>query len=211
MALSKTYISFCIARVFAGLTSAFSQTVPPSTIADIFVKDIRGHKMSMFGVAVIIAPVVAPFICGLVVSGKEVTSGRSWNGLAHHQSPAQIRTRPWQDLFWIVLGLAGLQLAMFFLLVPETLWIEDARPPTQEHAPTELQAVTSGHDAKSKGCEGQHIEEGSVVPQLQTSVPAGHCGPAWMPWQRPREYFRIFMSPILMVSVGVPSGQRDVI
>jgi len=185
MALSKTYISFCLARVFAGLTSSFSQTVPPSTIADIFVKNIRGHKMSMFGVAVIIAPVVAPFICGLVIN-----------------------SRPWQDLFWIVLGLAGLQLAMFFLLVPETLWIEDTAPASHEHAATEMQPVPADHDVKSKSFEDRHIEEGTSVPALHAGLPTGHCGPAWMPWQRPGEYFRIFMSPILMLhyfTISIPS------
>jgi MFS family permease len=55
MALSKTYTSFAVARVFAGLASGFSQTVPPSTIADIYRKEVRGDKMAVFGVFVIVS------------------------------------------------------------------------------------------------------------------------------------------------------------
>lgn len=73
-----------------------------STIADIYPKHVRGDKLSVFGVAVIIAPAVSPLIGSLVVN-----------------------THEWQIIYWIVLGLAGLQFAMFFLLVPETLWNPD--------------------------------------------------------------------------------------
>jgi MFS family permease len=73
-----------------------------STIADIYPKHVRGDKLSVFGVAVIIAPAVSPLIGSLVVN-----------------------THEWQIIYWIVLGLAGLQFAMFFLLVPETLWNQD--------------------------------------------------------------------------------------
>jgi MFS family permease len=68
MALSRTYPVFCVARTVAGLVSSFSQTLPPATVADIYIRQVRGSKMSAYGVSVIIAPVVAPFICGLVVS-----------------------------------------------------------------------------------------------------------------------------------------------
>lgn len=68
----------------------------PQPSPDIFVKQVRGSKMSMFGVAVVVAPAVAPVFCGLIVS---------------HTS--------WRVLFWLILGMAGLQLVMFFFLVPE--------------------------------------------------------------------------------------------
>jgi MFS family permease len=162
MALAKSYISFCIAHVIAGLTSSFSQTVPPSTVADIFVKEVRGTKMSMFGVAVVIAPAIAPIFCGLVV-----------NSLS------------WRILYWIILGLAGLQLILFFFVVPETLWVEDQ---------TGTDAGSFNEDVKSG--EEQRIETAAAV------VKKGHCGSAWMPWQRPGEYTRLFMSPIIMVNQG---------
>ncbi|BEJ12983.1 hypothetical protein CspHIS471_0301570 [Cutaneotrichosporon sp. HIS471] len=105
-ALSKDYVTFAISRVFAGLSIAFSQTVPPSTIADIFPPAVIGQKMSMYVVAIITAPAVAPFFCGLIVRSS------------------------WRNLFWFVLGLGGLQLILFFFFVPETQWVEDSTPPT---------------------------------------------------------------------------------
>mgnify|MGYP002718906708 CR=1 FL=1 len=165
MALSPSYISFAIARVVAGLVSSFSQTVPPATITDIFVKEVRGSKMSMFGVAVVIAPAVSPLFCGLIVNASS-----------------------WRNLFWLILGLAGLQFVLFFIIVPETLWNPDV-----ETALT----LTSGSTLEDdKGVE-QHVESASPASSPTTS---GHVGAAWMPWQRPAEYMRIVLSPVLMVS-----------
>lgn len=101
MALSRNYNSFVLARLFAGLTSSFSQTVPPSTIADMFRKEVRGDRMSVFGLFVVIAPAISPFFGGLLV-----------------------QNHPWQYIYWLTLAFAGLQFILFFFIVPETLWIE---------------------------------------------------------------------------------------
>ncbi|KAJ9111664.1 hypothetical protein QFC19_001023 [Naganishia cerealis] len=115
MALSKNYAVFCAGRFFAGFFSAFSQTVPPASIADIYPPEVRGDKMAIFGVAVILAPAISPLICGLVIEYQDAK---------------------WQIIYWIVLGFAGLQLLMFIFLVPETLWVED---PVLEHQQETLQ------------------------------------------------------------------------
>jgi MFS family permease len=184
MALSPSYGVFCAARVVAGFISSWSQTVPPSTIADIFVKEVRGSKMSMFAVGVVIAPPVAPIFCGLVVT--------------YHT---------WPVLFWIVTGMAGLQLALFFLVVPETLWVEDeyplqaeSLPPTSNHSGSNIEGEieTKAH--------GQHVEHSPV--RATSAIKSGHTGMAWYPWQRPGEFLKIFVSPITMlrfISITVPS------
>ena len=165
MALSKSYVSFCVARVFAGLSSSWSQTVPASTIADIFVKQVRGSKISMYAVAVVIAPAVSPIFCALVV-----------------------QSHSWRVLFWIILGMAGLQLALFFAFVPETLWNEGA-PSSQAAVPP---------PATDKSVDDQ-IEQPGAISYDHASV-GGRVGSAWMPWERPGEYLQIFLSPIFMVS-----------
>jgi MFS family permease len=67
MACSKTYISFAVARAFAGLTSSFSQTVPPSTVADIYRKEVRGDKMSLFGLFVVVSGNLVQLLVTLAV------------------------------------------------------------------------------------------------------------------------------------------------
>lgn len=67
MALSNSYACFCAARVFAGLSSSWSQTVPPATVADMTIPSKRGDKMSLYGTAVVIAPAMAPLFCGLII------------------------------------------------------------------------------------------------------------------------------------------------
>lgn len=72
-----------------------------STIADIYPKEVRGSKLSTYGLAVIIAPAISPLICSLVVNEHD-----------------------WPIVYWIVLAFGGLQFLLFFFLVPETLWNE---------------------------------------------------------------------------------------
>ncbi|WRT64448.1 uncharacterized protein IL334_001380 [Kwoniella shivajii] len=181
MALSNSYVVFAVARVFAGLTSSFSQTVPPATVGDIFVKEVRGSKMSMFGVAVVIAPAVGPIFCGAIV---ENTS--------------------WRVLFWFILGLAVIQFLAFFFIVPETLWNveENTAMPSSAHPALEL--TSSDHKIDDGKGSSEHVEE---APH-SAHIPTGRVGPAWMPWKRPGEFGAICLSPILMaryLTILVPS------
>ncbi|OWZ59582.1 hypothetical protein C356_00867 [Cryptococcus neoformans c45] len=185
MALSPSYECFSVSRLFSGLTSSFSQTVPPATIADIFIKEVRGHKMSMYAVAVVIAPAVAPLFSGIIVAKTN-----------------------WHVLFWLVLGLAGVQCLLYFFIVPETLWNEDFSTPLQDTdaqpiAPSPEPSESYNNDDSSKPVI-RHVEEAHEGP---TVVP-GHVGPAWMPWQRPMEYLHVCLSPFLMlryISIVIPS------
>ncbi|BGP04650.1 putative transporter [Rhodotorula toruloides] len=183
MALSPSYACFSAARTVAGIVSSFSQTVPPATVADIFVKEVRGSKMSMYAVAVVIAPAVAPVFSGLIVN-----------------------TQPWHVLFWFILGLAGLQLALFAAIVPETLWTEEAtsdRAGADKHNSLNDSIANAG---KKAAFDEQQIETVENKPSVNSR--AGRVGAAWMPWQRPGEFFRIFVSPFLMaryLAISLPS------
>ncbi|KAI5452524.1 hypothetical protein NCC49_000687 [Naganishia albida] len=129
MALSKDYAVFCAGRFFAGFFSAFSQTVPPASIADIYPPERRGDKMSLYGVACILAPAISPVIGGLVIEYQH----------------------KWQIIYWIVLGFAGLQLIMFVFLVPETLWVED---PVAQHEPSQDSPLEDGKRTLNAGKRG---------------------------------------------------------
>ncbi|EJT49814.1 hypothetical protein A1Q1_01040 [Trichosporon asahii var. asahii CBS 2479] len=98
-ALSKNYACFVVARIMAGIVTSWSQTIPPSSIAEIYVPQMRGSKMSIFGVAVVIGPVIVPIFAAAIVE--------------HHS---------WRNLFWFNLGLAALQFLLILFFVPETMW-----------------------------------------------------------------------------------------
>lgn len=138
MALSKDYITLAIGRVFAGLAISFSQTVPPSTIADIFPPAVLGQKMSMYIVAIMTAPAAAPLFCGLIV----------------HKSS-------WRNLFWFLLALGGLQLVLFAAFVPETQWVED----TTECFPSPVTMAISDKDEIS-GAEHYHVDSINPAPTM---------------------------------------------
>lgn len=178
MALSPSYISFVLARVFAGMSGAWSQTVPPATIAEIYPKEVRGSKMSAFAVAVVIAPAVAPVFGALI--GERGT---------------------WNDMFWFILGLAGLQFVLLFVFVPETLWIEEVG-----------QSVASSNgssavDLPVKDAK-QDVEAVEVVGDVKSLV-LGRVGMLYYPWHRPGAYMRECFAPILMVSHWHPALPRS--
>ncbi|KLT40406.1 MFS general substrate transporter [Cutaneotrichosporon oleaginosum] len=163
LALSNSFPVFAVGRTVMGLIGSFSQTVPPATVADIFRPEIRGHKMSTYGVAVVISPCVAPVFSGLIVDKHS-----------------------WRNLFWFCLALCGLQLILYFFIVPETLWVE----------------------AESK-VEEIELDKG-VYAQTEVATPygAGRTGVAWYPWARPREYLGLLWSPIAMLrfaAITLPS------
>jgi multidrug resistance protein len=154
LALSKDYAVFCAARFFAGFFSAFSQTVPPASIADIYPPERRGDKMSLYGVACLLAPAISPVIGGLVI---EYQGGK------------------WQIIYWIVLGFAGLQLLMFTFLVPETLWVED---PVTDQQPVQAMRVEDG----KKTLNGQPIRSGKRgASWMPWHRPAEFGALAWSP------------------------------
>ena len=173
MAEAKTYAMFCTARAVSGVFSAWSQTVPASTIADIFPKEVRGSKMSMYVVGIVIGPAVAPIFSGLIVQ---------------HAA--------WPNLFWFILGLAGLQLILFAMLVPETMWHQDDTLPAASDAmPCNDGKMQTMHVEDGNKHEDLHIED------VASEHDRGHVGPAWMPWAQPLEYIQISIGPILMVSL----------
>lgn len=177
MALSKDYAVFCAARFFAGFFSAFSQTVPPASIADIYPPERRGDKMSLYGVACILSPAISPVIGGLVIEYQH----------------------KWQIIYWIVLGFAGLQLVMFIFLVPETLWVED--PVAENHVPQTIQLEDGKRTLNGQPIRGKSNPLTSVMRTDRHGPPAGKRGSSWMPWQRPADFGALAWSPIAMVGL----------
>lgn len=168
LAESNSFGVFSAARFVMGLFSGWSQTIPPSTIADMYLPQERGRRISLYAIAVVISPAVAPVFCGLIVDKHS-----------------------WRILFWFILALSGLQLAIVFFLIPETLWNwheQTATPQIEQDAEHKL-----SHEGKEAPT---HLDTNSAV-----SVRTGRVGAAWMPWQRPGEFARVFISPILMVSL----------
>lgn len=111
-ALSPSYPCFAAARIVAGLPSAWSQTLSPATVADIFPREVRGDAMSVFATAVVVASGVAPLFSGLIVT-------------AHSR----------RNSFWFNLRFAGLQFVTILCFVLGTLWTEtDAVDPSDSSA-----------------------------------------------------------------------------
>ena len=169
-ARAQGYASYCVARVFAGLFSAWSQTVPPATIADIFVVEVRGRKMSTFAIPVVIGPVIAPLFCAAI----------------------QYKTGEWRNIFYFNLGLAFLQF-LLCLFIPETLWNEDAdRAPVT--STDDGKTLPTLHASDKHG--DYHVE--TAAAPVSTTSP-GHVGPAFMPWREWGRFGRVCAGPFIML------------
>lgn len=141
--------------------------------------------MSVFGVSVIVAPVVAPLICSSVIA-----TGYTW-----------------PIIFWIVLGFSALQFLMFFFLVPETLWIT-----TSDHHHGSVTA-SSGPSAADETSDEKEEEGGqtalgpaltnfttyNTVGDQVTVSHTGHVGAAWMPWKHPGRFMGLVVAPVGML------------
>ncbi|QSZ36476.1 hypothetical protein DSL72_006355 [Monilinia vaccinii-corymbosi] len=104
-ALSPTYISLLIGRVFQGIALSPIECLPSATIAEIFFLHERAYRIGIYTL--------------LLLGGKN---------LVPLVSAAVIQTLGWRWVFWVVAMLVGLGWILLFLFVPETFWDRRPRP-----------------------------------------------------------------------------------
>lgn len=181
-ALANNYPCFVVGRVFAGIVSSWSQTVPPASIADIFVPEVRGSKMSHYAVPTVLGPVIVPIFAALIV-----------------------RKHSWRNLFWFNLGLAGLSFLLIVFVTPETMWNEYPEAHEHDHVDTPPSTELSKINAADNNVT--HLEE--KAPRTTPVHPrAGYVGALFWPHKDWKRFWPLLWSSIQMfsyITVSVPS------
>ncbi|PQE24297.1 major facilitator superfamily transporter protein [Rutstroemia sp. NJR-2017a BVV2] len=106
-AVSPSYNSLLVARIFQGIAISPVECLPSATIAEIFFLHERAYRIGIYTL--------------LLLGGKN---------LVPLVSAAIIQTLGWRWVFWIVAMVAGFCLVLLYFFVPETFWDRTPRPKT---------------------------------------------------------------------------------
>lgn len=101
-ALSPNIESFIVFRMLCGASSASVQSVGAGTIADLYIAEERGRNLGYYYLGALAGPLLAPIIGSLLVN--------TWS---------------WRSTQWIMVILAGINVFLIILFLPETLRNQD--------------------------------------------------------------------------------------
>lgn len=109
-ALSPSYVSLLVARVFQGVAVSPTECLPSASIAEIFFLHERAYRLGIYTL--------------LLLGGKN---------LIPLVSAAIIQSLEWRWVFWIVAIVVGSCGFLLFFFVPETFWDRTPRPHQHHH------------------------------------------------------------------------------
>ncbi|BAP72348.1 uncharacterized transporter YBR043C [Kluyveromyces marxianus] len=101
-ALSPNISAFIVFRMLQGASSASVQSVGAGTISDLFIPEERGKNLGYYYLGTLMAPLLSPIIGALLVN--------RWS---------------WRSTQWFMVILAGVNVLLVTLLLPETLRKQD--------------------------------------------------------------------------------------
>ena len=104
-ALSPSYVSLLVARIFQGIAVSPTECLPSASIAEIFFLHERAYRLGIYTL--------------LLLGGKNIIP---------LVSAAIIQSLDWRWVFWIVAIVVGFCSVLLFLFVPETVWDRTPRP-----------------------------------------------------------------------------------
>lgn len=107
-ALSPSFVSLLLARIFMGLAVASVECLPSASIAEIYFLHEKAYRLGIYTL--------------LLLGGKN---------LIPLVSASIIQSLGWRWVFWIVAIIVGFATVLLFFFVPETFWDRSPRPRTR--------------------------------------------------------------------------------
>ncbi|KAL9939227.1 hypothetical protein V8E36_002040 [Tilletia maclaganii] len=196
-AASRSFDSFAAARFFGGFCASVAQTLPAATISEVWSPEVmgvtdlafpltpyRGTAIAAWTVAMIIGPMLAPLV-----------------------NAALITRQSWSWMYWLLLILAGLELALLILFVPETQTVVAPGPrdgpaaaATITAAP--IQSAKSDDVEKAVGAETPETASSEEAHKLGESATkdrvvqgSRRLGMAYYPWKEPVRFGKALVRP----------------
>lgn len=155
-ALSPSFASLVVARIFQGIAVSPVECLPSATIAEIFFLHERAYRIGIYTL--------------LLLGGKN---------LVPLVSAAVIQSLGWRWVFWIVAIVVGFMMVMLFFFVPETFWdrTPSPRPKGPSARPSFIRRISSRY--------GDHHHGTSTRPSISRkhtveddAPPTPSAGPA---------------------------------
>ncbi|KAF3482283.1 member of major facilitator superfamily multidrug-resistance protein [Arthroderma uncinatum] len=144
-ALSPTYISLVIARIFQGLAVSPVECLPSATIAEIYFLHERAYRVGIYTL--------------LLLGGKN---------LIPLVSAAITNSLGWRWIFWIVAITTGFGAILVFFFVPETFW--DRTPRLRTKRPNMRRSVSDLVHGR-RGRSSQPVTPAADEPDRQLGAP----------------------------------------
>ncbi|KMU81697.1 hypothetical protein CISG_02715 [Coccidioides immitis RMSCC 3703] len=107
-ALSPTYVSLVIARIFQGIAVSPVECLPSATIAEIFFLHERAYRVGIYTLLLLGGKNLIPLVSAAITEGLG-----------------------WRWIFWVVAITIAFGLVLVFFFVPETFWDRTPRPRTK--------------------------------------------------------------------------------
>lgn len=108
-AVSPSYASLVVARIFQGLAVSPVECLPSATIAEIYFLHERAYRVGIYTLLLLGGKNLIPLVSAAIT-----------NGLG------------WRWIFWVIAIAIGFGLVLVFFFVPETFWDRTPRPRTRK-------------------------------------------------------------------------------
>ncbi|KAM5431673.1 hypothetical protein McanMca71_004906 [Microsporum canis] len=195
-ALSPSYVSLVIARIFQGLAVSPVECLPSATIAEIYFLHERAYRVGIYTL--------------LLLGGKN---------LIPLVSAAITNSLGWRWIFWMVAITTGFGAILVFFFVPETFWDRTPRPrvkrPNMRRSVSDLVHTLRGRSSQpvTPGPEEPDKQLGAATPRKHKDVHVGFAdnekSEVGMEASR-AEYEKDLGQPSVPAIVIDPEAQRSV-
>lgn len=143
-ALSPSYASLVVARVFQGIAVSPVECLPSATIAEIFFLHERAYRVGIYTLLLLGGKNLVPLVAAVIT-----------------------QSLGWRWVFWIVSIIVGFCLVLLFFFVPETFWDRTPRPRTKKSS-SKRRAVSDRVRQGFRGRSSQPVTPRSEKPPEQS-------------------------------------------
>ncbi|KAK3489158.1 MFS general substrate transporter [Neurospora hispaniola] len=153
-AVSKSFVSLVLGRIFQGIAVSPVECLPSATIAEIFFLHERAYRIGIYTL--------------LLLGGKN---------LVPLVSAAVIESLGWRWTFWVVAMVVGFCGFLLFLFVPETFWDRVPHPRKKSSRPSFFRRMSSKQHIRRSDAAGVSVPP-SALPSARHSEEGPTPAPA---------------------------------
>lgn len=183
-ALSPTFASLVVARVFMGFAVSSVECLPSASIAEIYFLHEKAYRLGIYTL--------------LLLGGKN---------LIPLVSAAIIQSLGWRWVFWIVAMVVGFAGVLLFLFVPETFWDRNPKPRGRTrtlHVPSLTMFRPSSRSPVAARSQTSGPDEGGTIAESSAKRKRIH-------FETEKEALQMAEAPLPQDddSIVLPSDQED--
>ncbi|KAM0717839.1 hypothetical protein Q7P37_006171 [Cladosporium fusiforme] len=151
-AVSHTFVSLLVARIFQGFAVSSVECLPSASIAEIYFLHEKAYRLGIYTLLLLGGKNLVPLISAIII-----------NSLG------------WRWVFWIVAIIIGFSGLLLFLFVPETFW--DRAPVPRRRHPSRNNLNKHHRVHRSRGRKSHDEKRGEYADAGKVAERHAHFGP----------------------------------